>query len=299
LSARSPNSVRRRFLLPSLALSAALGCVAILAQGAPAARQGVHGYVLTAGTDFGLTGGVTGLSPGLTASLVLTATNPLGETIIVRTVTAAVPAAPPGCPAGDLTLGGVGFGGSPPSATVTGLATAVPAGGSARITIPLLLARGTGNQCQEVTYAFTFVGTATGPGVKRRHRPRFGPYAVVVSSRPNPSVPGQRVAISAALRGGPAARPPAGSIRFYRCTSPAGLPAYSPRFECRRWSRIGPVVWLSGGFEAGVTTRGLPLGASALFAVYKPQPGPPGYSVTSTHIVRCPTGSCRARRRRR
>jgi len=153
--------VRRSLLLALLAPPAAAASAVVLAFGASAGRTAATSYVLTAGSDFGLSGSVGNLTPGVAATLILRATNPYGRPITIRSVTATLPAAPPGCPAGYLSLSGASFTGSPPTVSLTGLAVTVPARWSADISVPILLARSAGNQCQDITDDFAFGATAT------------------------------------------------------------------------------------------------------------------------------------------
>jgi hypothetical protein len=150
----------RRLLLPSLVVVAGLAGSAVLAFADPAPWRPMPGRWLASGRDFSLTGAVANLAPGAAGSLPVTASNPYGEPISVTTITATVARTLPGCPAGELSLGGVTFAGNPPAATVSGLAAEVPAAGSTTIRLPVLLARSAGNGCQATAFRFIFSGDA-------------------------------------------------------------------------------------------------------------------------------------------
>ena len=129
--------------------------------------------ILVSNTNFGISGSVSNLAPGYAPSgnLIVTVTNPYAVPIDLLSVTVQVTAVDqtntsttvPGCSGSQLALNGTGFNGSPPSATLSFPPTAYPVNPGHPTTVPLtlLLAQNTANVCQNVTFQFSYTGTAT------------------------------------------------------------------------------------------------------------------------------------------
>lgn len=219
------------------------------------------GAVLTSATSFGLSGTVSNLAPGVSSTLVLTATNPYSVPIMLTSVTVSVPTVPAGCPVSNLTLASTAFGGSPPAVTVPGLSQAVPANGSANVPLTILLARNAANACQSVTFPFAYSGTAAYTAAT----------ATVLASSPNPSLFGSPVTFTATVTTSPAAaNPPIGTVTFYRCTNPANLASGSPASACSASIALSPAVKVNGMGQASFATSSLPGGSYPLFATFSP-----------------------------
>jgi hypothetical protein len=248
------------------------------------ARAGapIHEIVLTSGTDFGLSGTAGGLAPGDSSSLVLTATNPQPAPIVVTSVTVSVTTVPGGCPASNLSLGGTGFTGTPPTATVTGLAQAVQASGSASIPLPIMLAGDAPSGCQNVTFGFGYAGTAT----YATATPPPAPATVTAMfAHPDPVRTGHPVMFSASVSA--SAGTPSGTVTFYLCTRPPALPP-GPAPRCKAFVALGRPVVFDGIGAARLKTSALPPGRQAVFAGFRPASGTaylPSLSRTVTEIV--------------
>lgn len=255
-----------------LATVAALGVAAYVWSTAPSGRQLMPGAVLTSATGgFGLSGTVSGLAPGDTSAvLAITAANQFSVPITVTSITVSEPSAPTSCPLSNLTLNGSAFGGSPPAVTVGGLAQVVPANGSATVTVPILLARAAGNGCQNVTFPFSYAGTASYTATT----------ATTLASSANPSLLGSRVTFTATVTATPsAANPPVGSVTFWLC--PSGS-------SCTGAVALGPAVAVNSSGQASLTVSGLPGGSFPVLASFSPS-DPTSYtgskSATVTQVV--------------
>jgi hypothetical protein len=248
------------------------------------------GVLLTSGTDFSLSGDVGDLAPGDSSSLVLTAANPQPAAIVVTSVTVSVPAPPAGCPTADLTLGGNAFTGTPPAATVAGLSQAVPAGGSASVPLPIMLARDAPSGCQSVTFPFDYTGTAS-YGPPPTPPPTPSPATVtVLSVHPALVRLGHPVTFSIAVTGGHGT--PAGTVRLYLCTRPRAL-APGSASRCRAAVALGRAMVLSRSGTARLRLSALPPGRHVVFASFRPARATgyaPSLSRTSTVTV---TGTLR------
>jgi hypothetical protein len=245
----------------ALAVAAVLGGAACFLGGAPSGRTLTPGAVLTSATGFGLSGAVGNLAPGAATALVVTATNPYSVPITLTSVTVSVPSVPATCPVSALTLDSIAFGGSPAAVTVSGLSQVVPASGSADVSLPILLARGAANGCQNVTYPFSYSGTAAYTAAT----------TVTVASAANPSLFGNPVTFTATVTASPAAaNPPAGTVTFYLCANPANLAPGAPASACTTSAALGPATALGASGQASLSTRGLPSGSYPVFARFTP-----------------------------
>jgi hypothetical protein len=228
--------------------------------------------VLTSATGFGLSGTVGNLAPGASSALVVTAANPYSVPITLTSLTVSVPAVPANCPASDLTLAGTAFTGSPPTVTVTGLSQAVPANGSARVSLAILLAANAANGCQNVSFPFSYSGTASYTAAT----------TTTVASSGSPSLFGHPVTFTATVTASaPAPNPPAGAVTFYLCASPANLAPGSPASACTTPVGMGPAVPLDASGQASLTTSGLPGGSYPVLAVFAPSDAT-NYSASSS-----------------
>ncbi len=257
----------------SIAASAAVGHSA---RSRPAVRAAT---LLTSGSDFGLTGSVGNLAPGLPATLTLTATNPGAVSITVTSVTVSVTSIPPTCPLANLTLDNQAFAGSPPAVTVTGLATVVPPRGSAQFGLPILLARNAPNGCQVVTFPFSYQGTASSAGTGAA-------TGIWMYEIPNPSVLHSPVTLVALVTGGtkPPRLPVTGVVTFWLCTSPAQLPPGSPASACQSATMLGQPAEVGLAGQARTIATGLPAGQLTLYATFSPA-NPADFAASSSPTV--------------
>ena len=227
------------------------------------------GTVLASGNDFGMSGTVSTLAPGVASTLAITIDNPQTAPLTVTQVTVSVSPDPSGCSAlSNLKLNSASFAGSPPSVTVTGspLPQTVPAksgstDGTATVSLPILVSRSSGNGCQNVTFPFLYSGRAT----------FTAPTTTTLASSPNPSTWAQPVTFTATVLASPSsANPAVGGVTFYRCTNPASLPANSPASACTSAVALGPSQPVNASGQATLTTSTLPAGASPIYAVFTP-----------------------------
>jgi len=262
LGHRAPGFAARRIRLGRVLAAAALfGGAAYFWGAGPHGAAPMPAAVLTSATGFGLSGTVGDLAPGASSALVVTATNPYSVPITLTSLTVSVPTVPANCPASDLTLASTAFTGSPPTVTVTGLAQTVPANGSASVSLAILLARNAANGCQNVTFPFSYSGTASYTAAT----------TTTVASSGSPSLFGHPVTFTATVTAGaPAANPPPGTVTFYLCASPANLAAGSPASACATPVALGPAVPLGASGQAGLTTADLPGGSYPVFASFAP-----------------------------
>ena len=173
------------------------------------------GARLTSATNFGISGTVSNLAPGVASTLTLTASNPYTVAITLSSVSVSVPTVPASCPLSNLSLNGSAFSGSPPTVTLSGLSQGIPAHGSTTLSVPILLARNAPNGCQVVTFPFSYSGTAGYTATTQ----------TVLASSPNPSTFGQKVTLTATVSTtvtpDPGSPVPSGSVTFYECSTPA------------------------------------------------------------------------------
>jgi hypothetical protein len=114
---------------------AALVAVVTVPRGGPL----MPGAVLTSGTNFGLSGTVSNLTPGVSSSLVVSVTNPYSAPITVTSLTVEVAPTPTisvlpaNCPVSNLTLNGQVFAGATPTVVLSGLSQLVAHNTSANI----------------------------------------------------------------------------------------------------------------------------------------------------------------------
>lgn len=166
--------------------------------------------LLTSGTDFSISGTVSGLTPGSTGNLQLTVTNPKSVPITVKTlsVTLGTPL-PPGCGPSNLDLTGAQYG------SATGFN--VPANNGTASTVGLtvkMVNTGTNQDgCKNVTFPLAYDGTA-------QYTQVFNTSTSLASSV-NPSVLGQAVTFTATVAAGApqqgtgmAPSGPTGSVAF-------------------------------------------------------------------------------------
>jgi hypothetical protein len=219
------------------------------------------GAVLTSATDFGLSGTVSDLAPGVSSTLVVTVTNPYSVPITLTSLRVSVPTVPANCPASDLSLASTAFTGSPPTVTVSGLSRTVPANGSSSVSLPILLTRNAANGCQNVAFPFSYSGTASYTAAT----------TTTLASSGSPSLFGHPVTFTATVTAGPpAANPPAGTVTFYLCASPASLAPASPASACATPVALGPTVALGASGQASLTISGLPGGSYPALARFTP-----------------------------
>ncbi len=260
----------RRGVVAGLAGAAALltgaGLVAFLL---PQAGRALPAAVLTSGTEFGISGSVTGLAPGVRATLTLVVQNPAAFPITVTEVTIAVPVPPAGCPAANLRIGGLALTGSPPAVTVSRLAQRVPGAGSASFGVPILLARTAPNRCQTVTFSFAYHGTASSQPGPPHHRRGL---LVLLTAHPDPSLSGQQVRFTAGVLAIGLPRPH-GTVTFYLCL--------------RRLVALHRPVPAGRGGTASISTASLPPGRQAICAVFDParHAEEPAWSNTVVQVV--------------
>jgi hypothetical protein len=274
---RRASGIAARRIRPGRILAAAVlfGGAAYFWGAGPQGHPLMPGAVLTAATDFGLSGTVSGLAPGAPSTLVVTATNPYSVPITLTSLTVSVPTAPANCPASDLTLASTAFTGSPATVTVTGLSQTVPANGSASVPLAILLARNAANGCQNVTFPFSYTGTASYTAAT----------TTTLASSGSPSLFGHPVTFTATVTAGaPAANPPAGSVTFYLCASPASLAPGSPASACATPVALGPAVALGAGGQASLTTSDLPGGSYPVLAGFTPSDAT-NYSASSSASI--------------
>jgi hypothetical protein len=245
----------------TLAVVAVLGAVAYFLSAGPGGRTLTPGAVLTSASSFGLSGTVGGLAPGVSSTLVVTATNPYNVPVTLTSVTVSIPTVPANCPASNLTLANSAFAGSPPAVTVTGLSQAVPANGSATVPLAILLARNAGNGCQSTTFPFSYSATASYTAAT----------STVLASSVNPSLFGSAVTFAATVTASPPApNPPPGTVTFYLCTNPANLASGSPASACSTSVTLSPPVTVDGSGKASLSTSSLPGGSYPIFASFTP-----------------------------
>lgn len=184
-------------------------------------------------------------------------------------------AVPPNCSLSNLTLNGTAFAGSPPAVSVTGLSQAVPANGSATVQLPILLAKSAGDGCQNVTFPFTYGGTASYTATT----------TTSLASSANPSLFGSPVTFTETVTATPAAgNPPVGSVTFYLCGNPANLAAGSPASACKASVALGPAATVGSAGQASLKISGLPGGSYPVFASFSPS-DPTSYSASSSTIT--------------
>jgi hypothetical protein len=155
------------------AVAALVACGAWLLANS-ASRLATPRIVLTSGTDFGLRGSVSNLTPGVLSPLTLSVTNPYSVPIRLMSVTVTMsrtssPApTPAACPANGLSL----VSGSRVQHLVRGTGEVtlrlhspqpvVPASSRSVLSpFSILLARTAGNSCQLVTFPFRLLATAS------------------------------------------------------------------------------------------------------------------------------------------
>jgi hypothetical protein len=265
-------AARRVRLGRILAAAALFGGAACLWGGGPHGPARMPDAVLTSATGFGLSGTAGNLAPGAPSTLVVTAANPYSVPITLTSLTVSVPAVPANCPASNLTLRGTAFTGSPPTVTVTGLSQIVPANGSASVSLAILLARNAANGCQNVTFPFSYSGTASYTAAT----------TTTVASSGSPSLFGHPVTVTATVTASaPAANPPPGAVTFYVCASPSNLAPGSPAAACTTPVALGPAVPLGASGQASLTTPDLPGGSYPVLATFAPSDAT-NYSASSS-----------------
>lgn len=214
--------------------------------------QPAPGARLTSATNFGISGSVNNLAPGVTSTLSLTASNPYSVAITLTSVSVAVPTVPASCPISNLTLNASAFTGSPPTVTLSGLSQSIAAHGSTTVSLPMLLARTAPNGCQVVTFPFSYSGTASYTATTQ----------TVLTSSPNPSFFGQTVTLTAAVSTTVAPDPgspvPSGSVTFYGCSTSA----------CTTTFAISGAVPLDATGKASFSASSLLVGTYFLVAKY-------------------------------
>ena len=265
-----------------LAVAAVLGAAAYFWTTPPGGRSLMPGTVLTSATNFALSGTVGNLAPGISSTLVVTATDPYNVPITLTSVTVSVPTVPASCSLSNLRLASTAFSGSPPAVTVTGLSQTVPANGSANVPLAILLAKNAVNGCQSVTFPFNYSGTATYTAAT----------TTVLASSPNSSLFGHPVTFTATVTASPSsANPPVGTVKFYVCENPANLASGSPASACGTSAALGAAVTVNGSGQATLSTAGLPAGSDPVFASFTPSDATSYAASSSTTITQVVTFS--------
>jgi hypothetical protein len=227
------------------------------------------GAVLASGSDFSLSGTVANLAPGATSTLALTVDNPQNVQLTVTQVTVTVSTDPSSCSAlTNLTLNNAAFTGSPPAVTISAspLPQTVPAksginDGTAIVSLPIVVARGSGNGCQSTAFPFTYSAKAS----------YTASTTSTLTSTPNPSNFGQPANFTGTVTASPSsANPAAGSLTFYRCTSPSNLATGSPASACTSSVALGAAQALDASGQATLSTSSLPAGSWPIYSVYTP-----------------------------
>lgn len=230
--------------------------------------QPTPGARLTSATNFGISGSVTNLAPGVTSTLTLTASNPYSVAITLSSVSVSVPTVTSTCPISNLTLNGSAFGGSPPTVTLSGLTQAIPAHGSTTTSMPIVLARSAPNGCQVVTFPFSYSGTASYTATTQ----------TVLASSPNPSSFGQTVTLTATVSTTVAPDPgspvPAGSVTYYVCSTSA----------CTTTFAISGAVALDATGKASFSASSLLVGTYFLVAKYTAT-DPTSFTASTSNVV--------------
>ena len=114
-------------------------------------RPDPHPRRPSAGGEFSIGGGATGLYPGVTLPLVLTVSNPDGSRITVVSISTTVGDASGACPASYASVSA--FSGH----------VRVPARGTATVTVSAALAHSAPDACQGAVFPFLYSGEATRP----------------------------------------------------------------------------------------------------------------------------------------
>lgn len=164
-----PVAVRTRARLRSVTAMAVLAAVvAAVLVTVPRHAAFVPGMQLTAGSDFAMSGTLSGLIPGTSQELRITATNDVDATLTVTSVTAKLTGVTPStCPVTKLTVGGTTFTALTQAVTTsTEVDVALgPDTGSTRtkqVWAPTaVLARTAPNTCQSATFDFAYSGVST------------------------------------------------------------------------------------------------------------------------------------------
>ncbi len=205
----------------------------------PRGRNVLPGAVLTSNTDFGLSGTLSYLTPGVSNTLTVTATNPYNVPISATQLTVQVTSGGTvNCPVSYLSVNGVAFVGSTSSTnTVTidsssspPLATSspspIPASSSGTIAVPIEAASTAPDACESATFNFGFTGSAMYTATTE----------TVLTNTPSTSTVGQTVALQATVSGTvspsptPSIPPPSASgdyVTFYDCTPAPCTPSTS------------------------------------------------------------------------
>jgi hypothetical protein len=257
-----------RIVVTVVVLIGSMLAAGLAVAGADSPPQRAQLVSLSSGSSFDLSGTVGSLAPGLVSSLVLQVTNPNAFAITLRTVEISVVSEPAGCPSDNLTIAGQAFSGAPPTLTVTGLSAVVLAHQSATQALAILLDRSAGNGCQDVTYAFQYLGTATGVTVVVGNLPT----STTVTSTPNPSYVGHQVTLEARVVVAWVTKPdilPSGRVTFWRCRRPAHLPSHSMASACHSAVPAGQPARLISGV-ARLVLRHLAAGSYVYFATFAP-----------------------------
>ncbi|MGA8014678.1 MAG: Ig-like domain-containing protein [Candidatus Dormiibacterota bacterium] len=216
-----------------------VAAIAVVLVVVPAAQSLVLGSKLTSVTDFGISGSVSNLAPGLGSPLDLTVSNPYTNaedaiTLLTVTVqvspTSTITSVPANCPGTDLSLQyndvTTPLTGSPAQATVTLLSPQpmIPASSSASFTdISVLLATGASNTgCQNVTFPFNYSAT--------------GSYKDATTTTVASSSPGNTADVSQPVTYTATVTPsmsgqssnPTGTVIFYDASTPIGCSSSTP-----------------------------------------------------------------------
>jgi hypothetical protein len=117
----------------------------------PPSSSGGGGGVPTQAAKFSVSGSASGAYPGGNLPLPLTVTNQYPFAITVTSISIQVGNATSNCPAANLTP--MNFTGS----------LAVPANGTASVTLGVMMVSGAPNACQGVTFPLTYTATAVKP----------------------------------------------------------------------------------------------------------------------------------------
>ena len=230
--------------------------------------QPTPGARLTSATNFGISGSVSNLAPGVASTLTLTASNPYSVAITLASVSVSVPTVPAACAISNLTLNGSAFTGVPPTVTLTGISQSIAAHGATTLSLPIVLARAAPNGCQVVTFPFSYSGTAAYTATTQ----------TVLTSSPNPSFFGQAVTLTATVSTTVAPDPgspvPSGSVTLYACSTSA----------CTSTFAISGAIPLDGTGKASFSATSLLVGTYYLVAKYTAT-DPTSYGASTSNVV--------------
>jgi hypothetical protein len=231
--------------------------VALVAGVLPLPEDGSR--LLEPARDFSIRSSVSGpLLPGVERRLAYSVENPLDVPITVQAISIAAVSAPAACPASNLDLGATAF---------TGALNIGPGATATAPSVPISLLDDTANQdaCKEVTFTFSYTGSAT-------YMRTFGSRTSLAST-PNPSATGEPVTFVADVAPvSPAPGLPTGSVSFYACLSES----------CEAADSLGRAAVDATGV-ATFTTAALRNGSVPVYASYD---GDANFTASASPLIR-------------